>query len=207
MRNFSEWVEKRKIDESFTSLSQSPGDMVYFGAHDILSMPDDSPIDRTAVGQKLSVIKTVGPKGIVVDAPERHNFRANSVKKFMSKDGGFTIPPDHLQEISPNMVAGGLGNNSTTGQPQKLFIFAPNPYTKKMLEKKNARMSQEPPMPQARPQVNSLISTSTMAHGDVPGAIPQAPLPQQPQLPSRPFGRQSFPERLEYNKERSYRYY
>lgn len=201
IKKFSEWVEGRRIDESFTSNHQSPGDMVYFGAHDILGMPDEQPLERGAVGQKLSVIKAVGPKGCVLDAPEKHGFRARSVKKFMSKDGGFTIPPDHLQEISPKLIAGGLGDNSETGKPQRLFIFTPNAYTKKMLMKKNTRMMSADAPETGRP----IPPPAPQAHGNAPGGIMQAQLPAQPQLPAP--GQAPQGANFQYGEGRSYRYY
>ena len=135
MMNFSEWVENRKLNESFTSSHQNAGDMIYFGAHDILNLPDDQLLDRSTMSPKISIIKAVGPKGVVVDRPQKHRFRNKSVKKFMCKDGGFTIPPDHLQEISPKLILDGEKENNA-----KLFIFTPNAYTKHLLQKKNARM-------------------------------------------------------------------
>lgn len=165
LSKFSEWVRAReaRLNEGFTTLSQQPGDMVYFGAHGILGMPDDQQLDPELAGPMLSPITSIGPKGVVVDAPQRHNFRRKSIKKFMSKGGGFTIPPDHLQEISPDMVKGGVGADGE-GKPKRLFIFTPNMYTKEMLLKKNKRMMKaDAPTPAAvQPQLQ-LPAPSTPA--------------------------------------------
>ena len=175
--NFAEWMQRRdeRMNESFTTLSQKPGDMVYFGAHDILRMSDDQPLDPSMVGPKMSAINSIGPKGVMVDAPHRHGFRQSSVKKFMGKGGNWTIPSDHLSEISPDMVKGGVGQD-TDGNPKRLYIFTPNTYTKEMLMKKNRRMMK----------------------ADAPAAVPEpvaqpqlpAPVPAEPQTP---WGKYNLP--------------
>lgn len=123
---------------NFIHVSAQPGDFVYFGVHEIESFDPATKIDVATIGPALGKVidfdrgRNFGNP--LVALPQKHRFASKTLEKYRNRDY-LSIPESDLTEISKTLLAGGgVGKH-------KLFLFAPLPRHKKMLEIANRKMA------------------------------------------------------------------
>ncbi len=125
---FREWLS----NEAFTVLPHNPGDLVYFGVHDVCDLDDNQPLDVRIHADKISPICGVDGGNLLVEKPNRSRHRG--MRRYMSKDGdALRIPAAHLHQIPSHLVDG-------MEDGRKIYVYAPRDYHQRIIGRKNRRM-------------------------------------------------------------------
>lgn len=139
--DFITWLAQMEMDEAYVNyfnIVPQPGDFVYFGVHDILDMPEGSPLDVASMGTKLGQVQGIDRGKLLVSPPQEHRFKALKP----GRGGLIKVDPDHLKEITDRILGkGGMDVNPHTQAPRKLFMYTPKNYHSTLLGKKNRRMT------------------------------------------------------------------